>query len=93
MPSTSEVVPTLRAGRDVEQVGVADDDVQAAVAVGDGVRLVAGVDDRPLQGRLEPDLGLEEVGALDELEARLRPGRRRPDPARRRRPGASRRTG
>ena len=34
-----------------------------------GVRLVAGVDDRPLQRRLEADLDLEEVGPLGDLEA------------------------
>jgi hypothetical protein len=33
------------------------------------VRLVAGVDDRPLERRLEPDLDLEVVGPLAELEA------------------------
>jgi hypothetical protein len=33
------------------------------------VRLVAGVDDRALERGLQPDLGLEEVGALRELEA------------------------
>src|SRR5262249_29863490 len=33
-----------------------------------GVRLVPGVDDRPLQGRLEADLHLEVVGPLAELE-------------------------
>ena len=44
------------AGADLEHrgglahVGVADDDVQAAVALGVGVRLVAGVDDRPGAG-------------------------------------------
>ena len=68
-----------RGGAELEQVGdvavvrVADDDVQPAVEVGHGVRLVAGVDDRPLQGRLEPDLDLEEVAALADLEPR-RPG-------------------
>ena len=81
MPSTSEVVPVLSSARDVEVVGVADDDVQAPVAVGDGVRLVAGVDDRALEGRLEPDLGLEEVGALGDLVARSPAVDAEPDPA------------
>ena len=68
-----------RGGAELEQVGdvavvrVTDDDVQPAVEVRHGVRLVAGVDDRPLQGRLEPDLDLEEVAALADLEPR-RPG-------------------
>ena len=82
--STSAVVPTLRNVETSAQVGVADDDVQPAVLLRVGVRLVAGVDDRALQRRLEPDLVLEEVGALADLEAvaaavlrRCRPGRRR----------------
>ena len=54
--------------RDVGVVGVADDDVQAAILAVVGVRLVARVDDGTLQRRLETDLGLEEVGALSELE-------------------------
>ena len=44
--------------------------MQPAVAVGVGVRLVAGVDDRTLERGLEPDLDLEEVGALRDLETR-----------------------
>ena len=70
----------LEVGRDLGEVGVADDDVQAAVLLGVGVRLVAGVDDRPLERRLEADLDLEVVGALADLEAvrRGRPGRCRP---------------
>ena len=67
----SSIIASTRRGRaeleqvgDVAVVGVADDDVQPAVEVGDRVRLVAGVDDRPLQRRLQPDLDLEEVGAL-----------------------------
>ena len=55
---------------DVAVVGVAEDDVEAAVAVGDGVRLVAGVDDRALEGRLEAHLDLEEVAALGDLVPR-----------------------
>jgi hypothetical protein len=57
--------------RDIAVVRVADDDVEPAVQVGHGVRLVTGVDDRPLQGGLEADLDLEEVAALADLE----PGR------------------
>ncbi len=49
---------------DVGHVGVADDHVEAAVLLGVGVGLVAGVDDGPAVHRLEADLGLEEVGAL-----------------------------
>jgi hypothetical protein len=61
--------PDLEVGRDLRQVGVADDDVEPAVLVGVGVRLVARVDDRPLERRLEADLDLEVVGPLAELEA------------------------
>ena len=60
--------PDLQEGRDLRQVRVADDHVQPAVLLRIGVRFVAGVDDRPLEGRLEPDLLLEEVGPLAELE-------------------------
>ena len=48
-------------------VGVADDDVEAAVLGGVAVRLVTRVDDGPLQRRLEADLLLEEVGPLADL--------------------------
>src|SRR3954451_19856366 len=64
-----------RGGADLEvrgylgEVGVADDDVQAAVLGRIRVRLVPGVDDRPLQRRLQADLDLEVVGPLAELEA------------------------
>ncbi len=44
--------------------------MQAPVQVGAGVRLVAGVDDRPLERRLQADLHLDEVGALRDLETR-----------------------
>ena len=53
---------------DLGQVGVADDDVQPPVLLGVAVRLVAGVDDGPLQRGLEADLLLEEVGPLGQLE-------------------------
>jgi hypothetical protein len=39
--------PDLEEGRPLRHVGVADDHVQAPVALGVGVGLVAGVDDRP----------------------------------------------
>ena len=61
----------LEVGRDLGEVGVADDHVQPAVLLGVGVRLVAGVDDRPLERGLEADLDLEEVGPLADLEAVL----------------------
>ena len=54
----------LEERRDLAQVRVADDHVQAPVLLRVGVRLVARVDDRALQRGLEPDLLLEEVGAL-----------------------------
>src|SRR5918992_2621866 len=60
--------PGLEEDGDLVHVGVADDHVQAPVALGVGVGLVAGVDDRPLEGRLQPDLDLEELGALGDLE-------------------------
>ena len=72
MASTSAVVPSLRNVATSEQVGVADDDVEPAEALGVGVRLVAGVDDRPLQGGLEADHLLEELGALGDLVSRRR---------------------
>ena len=83
----------LEIGGDLGQVGVTDDDVQPAVLVGVGVRLVAGVDDRPLERGLQADLDLEEVGALGDLEAGAasRPGRCRPGRPRRR-SGGRRRT-
>ena len=59
----------LQQVRDVAVVGVTEDDVQPAVAVGDGVRLVAGLDEGALEGGLEADLDLEEVAALGDLVA------------------------
>ena len=61
--------PDLQEGRDLAQVGVADDHVQPPVLLGVGVRLVARVDDRALERGLQADLGLEEVRALRELVA------------------------
>ena len=92
--STSAVRAHLEVGGDLAHVRVADDHVQPPVLLRVGVRLVAGVDDRPLERGLQPDLDLEEVGALADLEAR-RPGRpRRGRPGRRRRrPAGTRRTG
>ena len=63
----------FQVGRDLGQVGVADDHVQPPVPLGVGVRLVAGVDDRTLQCCLEPYLDLEEVGPLRDLETRSGP--------------------
>ena len=57
----------LQEGGDLGEVGVADDHVQAPEALGVGVRLVARVDDRPLQRRLQPDDLLEELGPLRQL--------------------------
>ena len=68
MASTRAVVPTFKKVATSAQVGVADDDVQPAVALRVGVGLVAGVDDGPLERRLEADLLLEELGPLRELE-------------------------
>ena len=78
MASTMAVVPTFRKRGDLGQVGVADDHVEPAEALGVGVRLVAGVDDGPLERRLEPDDLLEELGPLRDLEVdRLGVERRR----------------
>src|SRR5215217_7462120 len=60
--------PGLEEGGHLVHVGVADDHVQAPVALGVGVGLVAGVDDGALEGRLQPDLDLEELAALGDLE-------------------------
>ena len=43
----------LEVGRHLREVGVTEDHVQPAVLLRVGVRLVAGVDDRPLEGGLE----------------------------------------
>ena len=48
--------------------------MQPAVPAGVGVRLVAGVDDRPVQRGLQAHLGLEEVRPLADLEAGLLAG-------------------
>ncbi len=58
----------LQQGGDLGQIGVADDDVESAEPLGVGVGLVPGIDDRALQGRLEPDDLLEEFGPLGDLE-------------------------
>ena len=58
----------LEVDRHLGAVGVADDDVQAPVLLGVGVRLVAGVDDRALERGLEADADLDVVGALADLE-------------------------
>ena len=50
MRSMIAVAPDLEEGGVLAHVGVADDDVQAAVALGVGVGLVAGVDDRAAAG-------------------------------------------
>ena len=54
----------LEVGGRLRQVRVTDDDVQPAVTLRIGVRLIAGVDDGTLQRGLEPDFDLEEVCAL-----------------------------
>ena len=78
MDSTSAVAPTFRKVGHLGQVGVAHDDVQPPVLLGVAVGLVAGVDDGPLERGLEPDLLLEEVGPLGELEGDVdAAGRRR----------------
>ena len=71
----------LEVGGDLGEVRVAEDDVQAAVLLGIGVRFVPGVDDRALQRRLEPHLHLEVVGALADLEPVAVTVLPEPDPA------------
>jgi hypothetical protein len=56
--------PHLEQGRHLAHVRVADDDVQAAVALGVGVRLVAGVDDRTRAGGGAGDALPDVLGAL-----------------------------
>ena len=73
--------PDLEQRGVLAEVRVADDDVQPAVLVGVGVRLVAGVDDAPLERGLQADLDLDVVAALGELVARLVAGRSAPDPS------------
>jgi hypothetical protein len=53
--------------RVLRHVRVADDHVEPAVFLAIGMRLVAGVHDRPLHHRVESDLGLEEIRALGDL--------------------------
>ena len=61
--------PRLEQRRHLAHVGVADDDVEPPVLLRIGVRLVARVDDGPLQRGLQAHLGLEEVGSLGQLVA------------------------
>jgi hypothetical protein len=58
----------LEEGGDLGEVGVAHDDVQAPEPARVGVGLVPGVDDRALEGRLQADDLLEELGPLGDLE-------------------------
>ncbi len=74
--------PHLQERGQLGQVGVAHDHVEATEAGGVRVGFVAGVDDRAFEGRLQPDLLLEEVGPLGELERHVPPrqaGRLGPD--------------
>ena len=59
--------PDLQERRDLAHVRVADDHVEPAILVRVGVRLVARVDDRPLERGLQADLRLEEVRTLRQL--------------------------
>ncbi len=61
----------LEVGGQLAHIGVAEDHVQPAVLFGIRVRLVTGIDDRPLQRRLQAHLDFEEVGSLADLEAFL----------------------
>ena len=65
--------PQLEERGHLAEVGVSHDDVQPPVPEGIGVGLVAGVDYGPLQGRLQANLLLEEVGTLRELKLDVAP--------------------
>ena len=56
--------PDLQIGRHFRHVRVAHDDVQATIALGVGVGLVARVDDRARRGRRPRDLLADVLGAL-----------------------------
>ena len=71
----------LQIRRRLGEVGVTDDHVQPAVAVGIGVRFVAGVDDAAFERGLQPDLDLDVIGALGQLETGLVAGGPDADPA------------
>ncbi len=58
--------PDLQIGGHFRHVRVAHDDVQAAITLGVGVRLVARVDDRARRGRGARDLLADVLGALRE---------------------------
>src|SRR5581483_11688930 len=49
-------------------IGVADDDVQAAVFAPVGVRLITGIEDGALRRSIDPDALFEEIGPLAELK-------------------------
>src|SRR5665647_72252 len=61
----------LSVRKPVALICVADDHVQPTIEIGHRMWLVPRVDDGPLESRLEPDLDLEEVRPLGDLE----PGR------------------
>jgi hypothetical protein len=63
--------PDLQEVGHLRKVGVAQDHVQPAVLLGVAVGLVAGVDDGPLQRRLQAHFLFEEVGPLGDLEVDL----------------------
>ncbi len=73
MRSTRSAEPDLEQSGRLAHVAVADDDVQAAVEVGIGMRLVAGVDDRPRPGGGARDALPHVVGTL--AQAVHRPAR------------------
>lgn len=66
--------PDLEHRGGLGHVGVADDDVQAPVALGVGVRFVAGVDDRPRPGGGAGDALPDVLGALGEAVHRAARG-------------------
>ena len=59
--------PDLQVGREFRHVRISDDDVKSAIFAIIGMRLVARIDDRALDHRIEIDKTLEEVRPLRDL--------------------------
>ena len=71
----------LERSRDLAHVGIANDDVEAAVPGDIGVGLVAGIDDRAPVHRVDGDEHAEEIRALRNLEEARLAGSPLPFPA------------
>src|SRR5699024_5010905 len=55
--------------RSLRHIGIADDNVQTAPLLGISVRLVAGINDAAVEGRLQRDLLLHIISALRNLKS------------------------